>query len=41
MYFSEFWKQNDAQWIGRNPLPPSTKSSSAFSWSGAMVVWFA
>jgi hypothetical protein len=27
----EFWKQNDAQWRGRNPLPELTKSRSAFS----------
>ncbi len=31
MYAGEFWKQNDAEWIGSKPLPPATKSSSACS----------
>jgi hypothetical protein len=38
MYFGEFRKQYDAQCSGMKPLPPSTKSSSAFSCSGEMRV---
>ena len=36
-YAGEFRKEADAEWIGRKPLPPATKSSSAFSWSGAIA----
>ena len=31
----------EAQWIATKPLPPSTKSSSAFSCEGVIVVWLA
>ena len=41
MYFGEFWKQNEAQWIGAKPPPFSTYSSRAFSCSGSIFSVFA
>ena len=36
MNASEPPKQAEAQWMGKNAPPSSTKPSSAFSWAGSM-----